>query len=65
MQVKEATTFKENTFYFPGWTSAVDGIPVAITQVMPFGHMKVSVPEGRHRVEFSWKETPLERRRTL
>ena len=47
------------SLYFPGWTSTVDGIPVAITQVMPFGHMKVSVPEGRHRVEFSWKETPL------
>src|SRR3989344_2250042 len=47
------------SLYFPGWTSTVDGIPVAITQVMPFGHMKVSVPEGLHRVEFSWKETPL------
>jgi len=47
------------SLYFPGWTSTLDGVPVQISQGEPFGQMEVSVPQGRHTVEFSWKETPL------
>ena len=59
VEARAPTEIAFYSLYFPGWTSTVDGIPVQITQGKPFGHMIVAVPEGRHRVEFSWKETPL------
>ncbi|OGM15522.1 hypothetical protein A2V56_00815 [Candidatus Woesebacteria bacterium RBG_19FT_COMBO_42_9] len=46
------------SLYFPGWTSTLDGVSTQITQGEPFGQMEVTVAQGRHTVEFSWKETP-------
>jgi len=47
------------SLYFPGWFAKVDGKNVQITQGQPFGQMEITVPTGRHKVEFYWKETPL------
>lgn len=50
---------KFNSYYFPGWTALVDGSPVQITPGEPYGQIESNVSEGKHTVEFMWKETPL------
>ena len=52
---------KFNTYYFPGWTASVDGTAVQITSGEPYGQIELSVSEGKHTLEFIWKETKLRR----
>ena len=46
------------SLYFPGWSASVDGVETKINSGQPYGQMEISIPQGRHRVEFYWKETP-------
>lgn len=49
------------SLYFPGWVALLDGKETQITQGLPHGQMEVLIPEGKHNIEFMWKETPLRR----
>jgi len=48
-------------FYFPGWTALVDGQPAPIAPVTERGLIGVTMPAGRHRLQFYFGETPLRR----
>lgn len=46
-------------YYFAGWYAKVDGNYVDIQIGKPYGQIQINVPEGLHKVEFFWKETPF------
>lgn len=46
-----------NTIYYPGWGVAIDGELVLIDYTNPNGLMRIVVPNGRHRLEASFRET--------
>ena len=48
-----------NSYYFPGWVAKVDGEEKDIKPGKPYGQIELDVPEGNHKVEFYWQETPL------
>lgn len=61
IDVFQKTRFRENTLYFPGWNIYVDKKPVKIEFQDPAnrGLMTFFVPEGKHFLEVSFKETKL------
>jgi len=50
---------KLSTFYYPGWTARIDGIYSGIIVERETGSMLIEVPEGRHKVEFIFEDTPV------
>ncbi len=53
-----AWTLRLNTFYYPGWTAAVDGNPVVVTPDGPRGLISVPVPAGEHTVAVRFGSIP-------
>jgi hypothetical protein len=47
------------TFAFPGWGATVDGYPVPITPIPPYGLISLPVPAGRQQVEVFFGSTPV------
>ena len=46
--------------YFAAWRARLDGRDVTVS-VANARDLAVAVPPGRHRIEFSWDETPFRR----
>ena len=44
-------------YYFPGWVAKVDGKDVKVSAGKPYGQIEFTVPEGKHTVSVSFKET--------
>ncbi len=61
VQIKapEETKLVFHNYYYPGWQAEVDGTKTEIEIEKPHGDMSVIVPEGEHKVLFTFKETPL------
>jgi len=51
--------FRLFTFYFPGWTVYVDGVPTEIMIADPDGLITFWVPEGEHEVVVQLENTPI------
>ena len=47
------------TFYYPGWTAAIDGKPAEIAIGEPRGLIAVPVPAGEHQVAVSFEDIPM------
>lgn len=45
--------------YFPGWKAFVDNSETSLIPSDPHGFISFTVPEGEHRVDVSFTETPL------
>jgi hypothetical protein len=54
-------TLRIATFFYPGWRAAVDGRTAEIGIENGSGAMLLNVPEGRHAVELTFRDTPLRR----
>ncbi|HLD11831.1 MAG TPA: 6-pyruvoyl-tetrahydropterin synthase-related protein, partial [Patescibacteria group bacterium] len=50
-------TVRVSQYYYPGWIASLDGNKEAITYNNPLGLMTLAIPEGTHRVHFSFEET--------
>lgn len=50
---------KLSTFYYPAWTARIDGIYIGIIVERETGSMLIEVPEGRHKVELTFEDTPV------
>ena len=57
--VKEPTTFRENTFYFPGWVLLVNNNPHPFTYKEHEGIINFSLPEGTHKVSLIFTNTNI------
>lgn len=55
----EESVIQINTIYYPGWGVAIDGQPAVIDYQNSLGVMRVSVPQGRHRIIAEFRETFL------
>jgi hypothetical protein len=55
------TTAELTTFYYPGWTVTVDGVPAAVSPVPVRGTMRFDLPAGEHRVVLELAPTPVRR----
>ena len=55
----ETFTARYLTFYFPGWTTAVDDQPVSIIPSKAEGLITFPVPAGEHVLSIQWGLTPL------
>lgn len=51
------TVMNYSKYYFPGWWAKIDGKEVKISAGAPLGQIAVEVPEGKHILEFGFKET--------
>ncbi|OGH12182.1 MAG: hypothetical protein A2857_03340 [Candidatus Levybacteria bacterium RIFCSPHIGHO2_01_FULL_36_15] len=61
MQVKEATTFKENTFYFPGWTLMVNNKlhKINYQNLNNLGIITFDLNPGLYKTELIFNNTPV------
>jgi uncharacterized membrane protein len=48
-----------STFYYPGWEARIDGKRCGIMIEKDSGSMVIEVPEGRHEIELSFKDTSV------
>lgn len=55
----QSSTVTFNTLFFPGWVGMIDSQNAAISASKPYGQIILVVPEGKHTVDFMWKETLL------
>lgn len=57
VDAKTPTTFRLNTFYFPGWIAMIDDTEVSIESENERQLITIQVPEGQHTLEFKFKKT--------
>ncbi|HKZ34976.1 MAG TPA: 6-pyruvoyl-tetrahydropterin synthase-related protein [Patescibacteria group bacterium] len=50
-------TVRVSQYYYPGWMASLDGKTEGIAYNNPLGLMTLSVPEGIHKVNFSFEKT--------
>lgn len=55
------TTFRLNTFYFPGWNAYLDSKKISIRSSNKYRLITVDVPKGKHELEFVFEDTPVRR----
>jgi hypothetical protein len=53
------------SFWFPGWSGALDGRPLGLAPSSPHGLISFEVPAGEHRVELEFGSTPVRTTATL
>lgn len=51
---------KINYYYFPGWTAYVDG-KKTVLQKDEYGLINLKVPEGHHKIQLKFEDTPIRR----
>jgi hypothetical protein len=54
-----ALTLRISTFFYPGWVAKVDARKTIITIDEDSGSMITEVPEGNHKVELTFENTPI------
>lgn len=59
--VTQAARLQVNSFYFPGWTVAVDGRAWPAAPSQPQGLIEFTLEPGTHQVEVWFADTPLRR----
>ena len=52
-------SLKFSTFYYPGWEARIDGRRCDIAIDKGNGSIVIEVPEGRHKIELSFRDTPV------
>ncbi len=57
--LKNKSTIQVNIIYWPGWQAKLDGSLIRISYNNPYGVMMLSVPKGKHIVQFNFKEDTL------
>jgi hypothetical protein len=57
IDVKETATFRENTFYFPGWNLLVNNKPHPFSYRENNGVINFSLPNGSHTVDLVFTNT--------
>jgi hypothetical protein len=58
VEAASPTVLRIRTFYYPGWRASVDGRAAGLFAEEKSGAMLLNVPEGRHRVELTFSDTP-------
>lgn len=48
-----------STFFYPGWEAGIDGKQCSIMIEKDTGSIVIEVPEGRHKIELSFRDTPV------
>ncbi|MCL6647600.1 MAG: hypothetical protein K6U89_04640 [Chloroflexi bacterium] len=61
LDVAEPGPLRVRTFYFPGWSATIDGMPVALWPDGPAGEIALALPAGRHEVTIAFGTTPARR----
>jgi len=56
---KTSLMLKFSTFYYPGWIAKIDYKQSDIIIEKDTGSMLLEVPEGRHKIELIFKDTPV------
>ncbi len=56
---KQKSVLQINKMYYPGWGVTVDGVLVPVEYRQGDGTMRVTIPEGGHRVVANFRETLL------
>ena len=59
IESKNPTEFRLNTFNFPGWQASLDGKVIKINDNNDYKLITVSVPEGNHKLLFSFRDTSI------
>ncbi len=59
IEAKETSIIQINKIYYPGWGVAIDGSLVPIDYRNALGVMRVTVPQGTHKLVAAFRETPL------
>lgn len=57
IESKKPIEFRLNTFNFPGWQAQIDGKEVKINESNDYKLITVSIPEGKHKLLFFFKNT--------
>ena len=57
IESKNSVEFRLNTFNFPGWQASLDGKEIKIRDDNNYKLITVSVPEGSHKLIFTFKDT--------
>ncbi|MFA5932498.1 MAG: YfhO family protein [Microgenomates group bacterium] len=55
----ETLAFLLTTHYFPGWKAYIDNAETKIETTQGYGFMQIEVPQGVHKVEFKFTNTPI------
>lgn len=53
------TIMRINTIYWPGWYAMLDGKETKISYNNAKGLMEIIVPDGKHHIDVSFRETPM------
>jgi len=59
VKLKKPVELRLNTFNFPGWQARLDGKEIKINDNNDYKLITVLVPEGRHKLSFVFKNTPV------
>ena len=51
--------FRIATFYYPGWRAYLDGSEIAIQTESATGAMLIDIPQGDHKLELKFVDTPV------
>jgi uncharacterized membrane protein YfhO len=55
----ESIVARIRTFYFPGWRASLDGTALQIQMEKESGAMLIDIPEGDHKLELKFVDTPV------
>lgn len=56
---QKPTTVRLKTLYFPGWKAYINSIETEIITEKDTGAMLIDIPQGSHKIEFSFVDTPV------
>ena len=56
---QQPSRVRVNTFFFPGWEIAVDGVPIPVSIEDIWGRMLVDLPPGSYTLTVQLRDTPL------
>ena len=59
VDLKKPSTIQVNIIYWPGWQASLDGHSVSLSYNNSYGVMMLSVPEGKHTIQFVFKENTI------
>lgn len=61
VRAEAPTSAESSTFYYPGWTVTIDGVPAIVSPAPVAGTMRFELPAGEHRVVIELAPTPVRR----
>ncbi len=61
IRAQAPTTVQASTFYYPGWSVAIDGVPATVSPAPVSGTMRFELPAGEHHVVIELAPTRVRR----